>query len=66
MSDQDGHDHDEEEVESDLEREHIRVDILDHLDSIEEILDNSTIDVDEDEQFIEIAELVNRIKDLIK
>jgi len=67
VSDQDiEHDEHDENIESDLEREHIRIDIIDHLDNIEEILDNSTIDAEEDEQFIEIADLINRIKDIIK
>ena len=64
MTDQDDTENDDN-VESDLEREHVGVEILEHLDDIEEILHNSTIDVDEDEQFIEIADLVQRIKDII-
>lgn len=48
----------------DLEREHIGEQITDHLDSIEEIMDSSSID-EEDEQFIELADLVQRIRDII-
>ena len=49
----------------DLEREHVREEITDHLDSIEEIMDNTSIDVEEDEQSIEILDLIQRIRDII-
>ena len=50
---------------SDLEREAVGDDIIDHLDSIDEIMDNSDIDSDDDEQFLEIAHLVQRIREII-
>lgn len=63
MTDQEDTEHDS--IESDIEREHIGVNITDHLDSIAEIMDNSNIDVEEDEQFIEISDLLQRIRDII-
>ena len=46
----------------DLEREEIFEQITEVLDNIEEIVEDNEVDVDTDEQFIEIMDLVSRIR----
>lgn len=49
---------------SDLEKEEVYVSVSEHLDSIDEIMDNYDFDI-EDAEFIELGDLFDQIRKLI-
>lgn len=49
----------------DLEREEIFLQISDTLDNVDEILDDSDVDAETDEQIAELIDLISQIRTLI-
>lgn len=50
---------------NDLERAEIYVEIEEHLDKIDEIMEDHDVDVESDDAFSEVADFVQRIRTII-
>lgn len=49
----------------DLERQEVFQQISEELDNIDEIIENNDIDVDDDEQFSEIVDLLSQVRNIM-
>ena len=50
---------------SDLEREEIYGELLEHLDNIDEMIDNYGVEVEDDEEFSEIVDLLGQVRKIV-
>lgn len=50
---------------NDLEREEFLTELTEVLDSIEEMFDNYGVDIDEDEIFAEVNDLLDQVRNII-